>query len=179
MQFAYADPPYLGQCGRYGHRHEAPYGCWNEELTHWDLILDLERDFPDGWALSLSAPSLRSLLSQCPTDVRVAAWVKPFAAFKANVRNAYTWEPVIVRGGRLRSKDGAPVTRDHLTTDDEPGDAFRHSITLKKGLTGAKPPAFCEWVLKMLGYKSGDSMTDVFPGTGAMGDVVAQLRLAV
>jgi hypothetical protein len=27
-------------------------------------------------------------------------WVKPFAAFKPNVGLAYTWEPVILRGGR-------------------------------------------------------------------------------
>src|SRR5438132_465677 len=130
MRFAYADPPYLGCCGRYDHFH--PNGsdyCWDKQRAHEWLILSLSKDFPDGWALSASAPSLRQLLPLCPEDVRVAAWVKPFAAFKANVRNANTWEPVIVRGGRLSSKDGAPVTRDHLA----------ESITLKKGLTGAKP----------------------------------------
>lgn len=174
MHFAYADPPYLGCCGRYDHRHErGPWWmggyCWDHVTTHRDLIDYLGREYPDGWALSLSSPSLCQLLPLCPEDVRVAAWVKPFAAFKANVRNAYTWEPVIVHGGRLSSKDGAPVTRDHLA----------ESITLKKGLTGAKPARFNQWVLDMLGLKEGDEMVDLFPGTGGMGKVLAQGRLAV
>jgi len=184
VKFAYADPPYLGQCDRYGHIHEikwmtepswddlwpnGPSACWDNPATHRLLIEQLVADFPDGWALSASAPSLKTLLPMCPWDVRVAAWVKPFAAFKANVRNAYTWEPVIVRGGRLSSKDGAPVTRDHLA----------ESITLKKGLTGAKPERFCRWVLDMLGYKEGDELVDIFPGTNVMRRVLAQTRLAV
>lgn len=162
MRFAYADPPYLGQCKKYDHNHLG-YGCWNEVETHVLLIHQLYREYQDGWALSASAPSLRDLLPHCP-GVRVAAWVKPFAAFKANVRNAYTWEPVIVYEGRLSSKDGAPVTRDHWTDPE----ALRESITMKKGLTGVKPAAFNEWVLKMLGYKPGDEFVDMFPGKGGM-----------
>lgn len=168
MFFGYADPPYLGQCARYAHYH--PEGnCWNDIETHWRLINELVERFPDGWALSASSPSLRALLPLCPEDVRVAAWVKPFAAFKANIRNAYTWEPVILRGGRLSSKDGAPVTRDHLA----------ESITLKKGLTGVKSLRFCRWVADMLGYKTGDQLVDLFPGTGAMGLALAQEEIAL
>jgi len=176
VKFAYADPPYYGCCQRYAHYH--PEGnCWNDLDTHARLIAELVEAFPDGWALSASASSLKQLLPLCPDDVRVAAWVKPFAAFKANVRNAYTWEPVIVRGGRLRSKDGAPVTRDHLTT--EAPEALRESITLKKGLTGAKPRRFCQWVLDMLGYVEGDEVVDLFPGTNVMRSVLDAPRLAV
>jgi hypothetical protein len=91
-----------------------------------------------------------------PARRPVASWVKPFAAFKRNVRIAYTWEPVIVRGGRLSSKDGAPVGRDHLSVP----------ITMKRGLTGAKPEAFCRWVMDLLGWKHGDVLDDLFPGTG-------------
>lgn len=165
--FAYADPPYLGCCGRYGHPDWD--GCWDDPATHRSLFARLNESYPDGWAVSASSPSLRTLLPMCPEDVRVAAWVKPFAAYKKNVRNAYTWEPVIVRGGRASSQEGAPVTRDHLS----------QVITLKKGLTGAKPPAFCRWVLDMLGYVEGDSVEDIFPGTGVMGSVLSQMRFPV
>jgi hypothetical protein len=122
----------------------------------------LDDVFPDGWAMSASSTSLHKILPLCPSDVRVAAWVKPFAAFKRNVRVAYTWEPVIYRGGRLSSKEGALVNRDHLA---EP-------ITMKKGLTGAKPERFCRWVLDLLGFVPGDKVVDVFPGTGVFGRVV-------
>jgi len=118
----------------------------------------------DGWALSLSSPSLREILPLAPAGVRVAAWVKPFAAYKRNVRCAYTWEPVIFKPGRDSSKDGASVTRDHLA----------EKITLEHGLTGAKPPRFCRWVLDILGYVDGDSVDDLFPGTGIMARVLAQ-----
>lgn len=168
MRFAYADPPYLGCCGRYDHYH--PDGrCWDDPETHGRLIERLQCDYPDGWALSASSTSLRTILSLCPPDVRVASWVKPFAAFKRNVRNAYTWEPVILRGGRLSSRDGAPVTRDHLSA----------GITLRRGLTGVKPAAFNEWVLNMLGFVSTDTLDDLYPGRGGMGATLAQVRLAI
>jgi hypothetical protein len=163
MRFAYADPPYLG-CGQlYAARHPDAL-TWDDLATHRDLIDRLTAEFPDGWALSASSPSLRAILPLCPPDVRVAAWVKPFAAFKRNVRVAYTWEPVIIRGGRVSSRDGAPVTRDYLA---EP-------ITLRRGLTGAKPERFCRWVLDMLRYLDGDDLVDLFPGTGVMSQVTAQ-----
>lgn len=165
MRFAYADPPYLG-CGKLYAAHHRDALDWDDPAEHRRLIDRLSAEYPDGWALSASTPSLRTLLPMCPDDVRIAAWVKPFAAFKANVRVAYTWEPVIFRGGRMSSKDGAPVTRDHLA---EP-------ITMLKGLPGAKPDRFCEWVLWMLGFVPGDSVDDLFPGTGAMGRAVVRAQ---
>ena len=167
MKFAYADPPYLNQCSQYDHYH--PDGkCWDHPNTHVALIRRLVRDYPDGWALSLSSTTLHPLLKMCPDDVRIAAWVKPFAAFKRNVRIAYTWEPVIIHRGRLSSKDGATPNRDHL---DEP--ALSEPITMRKGFTGAKPERFCHWVLDLLGWKEGDQIDDLYPGTGVMGRVVA------
>lgn len=158
MKFAYADPPYYRCCKMYDHYH--PDGrCWDNIETHAALVDRLISNYPNGWAMSLTWTSLRDILPLCPNTVRVAAWVKPFAAFKRNVRNAYTWEPVIVSGGRLSSKDGAPVTRDHLS---EP-------ITLQRGLTGAKPHAFNRWVLDMLGFiDTEDTIDDLYPGTGGM-----------
>lgn len=39
----------------------------------------------------------------------------------------------------------------------------------RDGLTGQKPPAFCEWVLRCLGASpEEDTLDDLFPGTGSM-----------
>lgn len=165
MRFAYADPPYLGCAKRYPEHPDA--ARWDDPAEHESLMLRLDRAY-DGWAYSLSSTSLPELLPLAPAGIRIAAWVKPFAAFKRNVRCAYTWEPVIFRPGRDRSADGAPVTRDHLS----------ESITLRRGLTGAKPEAFCRWVLALLGWIPGDQVEDLFPGTGVMGRVLDQEALA-
>lgn len=168
MKFAYADPPYLDQCSRYDHYH--PDGlCWDDVSTHAGLIVRLVADYPDGWAMSLSSTTLHTLLPICPPNARVAAWVKPFAAFKRNVRIAYTWEPVIVHGGRISSKDGATPNRDHI---DEP--ALSEPITMRKGFTGAKPERFCHWVMDLLGWKEGDQIDDLYTGTGVFDRVVAE-----
>lgn len=162
MIFAYADPPYLGCAKLYPEHPDADR--FNKAQAHIDLMTMMDSEY-DGWALSCSAPSLRFLLPEAPTGSRVAAWVKPFAAFKRNVRIAYTWEPVIFKPGRDSSKLGAPVGRDHLS----------ESITLKKGLTGAKPERFAEWVLILLGYVPGDQLVDLFPGTGVMTKVATRV----
>src|SRR5271156_5739909 len=128
MRLAYADPPYLRCCGPFHHHHPPDGLGWDRISTHQPLIARLETEYPDGGALSASSVSLSAILPLCPEESRIAAWVKPFAAFKANVRIAYTWEPVIFRGGRISSKDGAAVGRDHLS----------QVITLRKGLVGAK-----------------------------------------
>lgn len=165
MRFAYADPPYLGCCRLYQHHHGDDGLCWDELDTHKLLIGRLCDDYPDGWAMSASSPSLRQLLPLCPEDVRVAAWVKPFHVFKKGVRPAYAWEPVIFRGGR-NEKHPPPEKGGTQTT---PRDWFSHNITLKKGLTGAKPPAFCDWVMDLLNVQEGDELEDLYVGTGVMG----------
>lgn len=151
MKFAYADPPYLG-CGSLYAKHHPESLAWDDPETHRDLIERLSRDWPDGWAMSLSTPSLRVLLPMCPGDIRVMSWVKPFAIFKPNVGVAYAWEPVIVRGGRRRTRQ-QPTVRDWLA----------HEITLRKGLTGAKPPAVIHWLLDVLNVQRGDQVDDLFP----------------
>lgn len=173
MKFAYADPPYLGMCGKfYGHHH--PDGrCWNDLATHARLLERLAADYPDGWALSCSSPSLREMLPLTPPRTRVAAWVKPYAVFKPFVRPCYAWEPVLFTGGR---KTGfAPPERGggQIT----PKDYLSIRVTNQRGLAGAKPPEFCRWVADLLGYQDGDEMTDLFPGTGAMSRALAQAVL--
>lgn len=161
MKFAYADPPYIGQAKRH-------YGC--EEINHEELIAMLCRDFPDGWALSCTSNSLRILLPVCPEDLRVAAWVKPFCAYKRGVRPAYAWEPLLFRGGRNRNapvpeKGGKAIT---------PKDFHSANITLRKGLVGAKPESFCTWVLDLLNVWPDDDMIDLFPGTRVMGRMLTE-----
>lgn len=150
MRFAYADPPYIGQAKRHYSRE---VGC--AEVDHQRLIADLVADYPDGWALSCSSPSLQQILSYSPSDVRVMSWVKPFCAFKPNVNPAYAWEPVIVRGGRRRTRQQT-TARDWCSAN----------ITLRKGLSGAKPEAFCYWLFDVLNIQVGDTLSDLFPGTG-------------
>lgn len=162
MRVAYADPPYLGCCGLYGHPHQD--GCWNDVATQQALLARLDADYPDGWALSASSPSLKTLLPLCPPDVRIAAWVKSFCAFKKGVRPCYAWEPIIFRGGR-NTKHPPPLKGGKQTT---PKDFFVAPITLKKGLTGAKPESVCAWILDLLNVQPGDDVIDLFPGTGIM-----------
>jgi hypothetical protein len=166
MRLAFADPPYYRCCRLYGHRHEGAYGCWDDIATHRTLFDHLSGF--DGWFCCASSPSLKEIIRLAP-DARLGAWVKPFAAYKKNVRIAYTWEPVLFTPGRDSSMDGALVGRDHLS---EP-------ITLQKGLTGAKSERFCVWALTLLGYVPGDEVVDLFPGTGVMDRVLSNWQLAL
>lgn len=155
MRFAYADPPYLG-CAKklYG---DATYD--NVE-AHGRLIQRLVNQYPDGWALSCASTNLHTLLPLCPPDVRVAAWVKPFAVFKPNVNPAYAWEPVVFRGGRTKRSRKVATVRDWHS----------ENITLRRGMPGAKPPGFAAWIVDLLGadVTRGDTIADLFFGSGAM-----------
>ena len=155
MRFAFADPPYIGQAQRH-------YGC--PEVDHRALIERLVTEYSDGWALCLSSPTLFQVAHLIGTvsteaweDCRIGAWVKPFASFKPNVNPAYAWEPVIWRGGLKRDRT-ADTVRDWVSAN----------ITLKKGLAGAKPPKFCDWVFDLLGATDEDEIDDLFPGTGVV-----------
>lgn len=122
-RFAYADPPYVGQSGHYPEHPDA--GRWDDPAEHGILMAELHDQY-DGWALSCSSPSLGPLLAGAPPGTRVAAWVKPFAAYKRNVRVAYTWEPVLFARTLARRPD-EPVGRDHLSA----------GITMRRGLRTA------------------------------------------
>lgn len=164
MKFAYADPPYLGQGVRhYGALHADAADCDTLEW-HQALIDRLCTEFPDGWALSLSTPSLRAILNMCPEDVRVGAWVKPFAAFKPHVQRAYAWEPIILRGGRQITRS-EPTERDWIEAP-----AISDRITMQRGFPGAKPARVCFWIFDWLNMEPGDEFIDLFPGSGAVGE---------
>ena len=152
MLFAYADPPYIGRSSYYKNHKD-----YAGEVDHEALIDRLVTEYPDGWALSCASSSLKYLLDMCPEKTRVGAWVKPFASFKKGVNPAYAWEPVIFFGGRKRE-----------STDLTARDWVSENITMKKGLVGVKPYAFCVWIFELLNVKKGDTLDDLFPGTGKM-----------
>ena len=156
MKFAYADPPYIGQAKKHYNR---------EEVDHFTLLKTLASDFSDGWALSCSSPSLFELIPMLPPKCRIMAWVKPFAIFKPNVNPAYAWEPIVVFGGRRRGRD-LPTVRDWVSVN----------ITLRKGLVGVKPEAFCFWLFDVLNIESQDEFIDLYPGTGAVTKALAIWR---
>jgi hypothetical protein len=173
VRFAYADPPYFGQGAKlYGEPE------WDWPGTHEALLHRLVNEYPDGWALSCSSPTLRMMLQLLPPDprIRVAAWCKSFGAFKRGVRPAYMWEPVIFSGGRNPGNGFPHPPPEKNGKQTTPKDFLVEPITLKKGLTGAKPERFCEWILELLNAQAGDVVDDLFPGTGIMGGVEARLR---
>jgi hypothetical protein len=152
MIVAYADPPYPGKAAKHYRRHADYAG----EVSYADLIARLVYEFPDGWALSCNSTNLRELLPMCPPDVRVAAWVKPFATIKKGVDPRYSWEPVLFRGGG--PKDCASAFPDWIKAGNVQGIGF----------VGAKPEVFCFWVFRLLRMRPGDTLVDLFPGTGAV-----------
>lgn len=158
-RLGYADPPYFG-CGKLYAEHHPDALDWDSPETHRRLVERLQDDF-DGWVLHMSATP-ESIALYAPlipdTGARWCAWVKGFAAFKRNVPVAYAWEPVIIKPARKPVVSKRQVNRDWI----------QESITLKRGLTGAKPEAVCHWAFELLGARPDDDLHDLFPGTGAV-----------
>lgn len=162
MRFAFADPPYLGMGKSMYGAHHADAALWDDPSTHVALLERLSDEYPDGWAVSCHLPSLRLYLANAPADARVGAWVKPWHQIRPTTVQ-YAWEPVIWRGGRKDPKR-TPMIRDWILA----------SATRQRGLPGAKPETFCRWVADLLAYRDGDTLDDLFPGTGTMQRVLDQ-----
>jgi len=155
LRLGYADPPYVNCAHRY--RGQADYAG---EVDHAALIRHLDAAY-DGWVLHAAAtPASIAVLAPLveAAGARWMAWVKGFAAFKRNVPVAYAWEPVIVEVARR------PVVSPRLVMRDW----IQESMTLRRGLTGAKPEAVCHWAFEMLGARPDDELDDLYPGTGAV-----------
>lgn len=177
LSLAYADPPYPGKSALYrGHPDYAG------EVDHAELLARLATF--DGWALSTSAAALPAILALAvgqDLPVRVAAWVRGSRPHTtARLLNA--WEPVVFAGGRRivapRSidtrRDGiagpAGPAMPSLQVDDAlVGPTPRQRPTLPTSVIGMKPPEFAEWVFRLLGALPGDSLADLFPGSGLVG----------
>lgn len=156
VTLGYADPPYIG-CAHLYKDHPDYRG----EVDHARLIEELEYAY-DGWILHAAATP-RSMAVIAPLvekieGARWCTWVKGFAAFKKNVPVAYAWEPVIIKPARKPVVSKRQVNRDWI----------QESITLKRGLTGAKPEKVCHWAFELVGAHPEDELIDLFPGTGAV-----------
>jgi len=156
LRLGYADPPYVG-CAHLYRDHPDYAG----EVDHAALIEQLESEF-DGWVLHAAATP-RSYAIIIPLierldGVRICQWVKGFAAFKRNVPVAYASEPVFIKAARKPVVSKRQVNRDWIESP----------ITLKRGLTGAKPEKVCHWAFELAGARPEDELVDLFPGTGAV-----------
>ena len=156
-RLAYADPPYPGKAFYY--RDHPDYAG---EVDHAELIRRLCSY--DGWALSTSAAALPAVLALCPPGVRVAAWhrgERPTRSWQP--LNA--WEPVIYLPAR-------PLEASRATGGTRRVDSLVHGVTpmttLPGRVVGAKPAAFCRWLFDLLAALPGDSLDDLFPGSGAV-----------
>jgi hypothetical protein len=65
---------------------------------------------------------------------------------------------VFIKAARKPVVSGRVVMRDFIA---EP-------ITLRRGLTGAKPEKVCHWAFELVGARPDDELADLFPGTGAV-----------
>ena len=164
MRFAYADPPYPGCAHLY-----ADHPDYAGEVDHAELVARLLADY-DGFVLHTSSVALWDLMPLFPRkmrrEVRIMPWVKPFCAYKRNVPVAYAWEPCFVRPVRKPVMSGRVVMRDF----------FSHPMTMRKGLTGAKPPSVVRWLLEVSGLDASDTLDDLYPGTGIVGRVWNEWR---
>lgn len=152
MKLAYADPPYIGCAHLYPEK---------QEVDH-EMLVDLLEAGYDGWVLHAAATAQSAAILaplMYKVGARQCAWVKPFAAFKRNVPVGYAWEPVYIKPMRkpVVSKRIVPL-RDFIS---EP-------ITMKRGLTGAKPEKVCHWAFEIAAARPDDELFDLYPGTGAV-----------
>ena len=154
IRLAYADPPYPGRARKY-------YPDAGGEVDHPKLITSLTAVY-DGWALSTAADALRAILPFCPPEARVCAWVKPIGASTRSYGLHNCWEPLIVVAGRRRR----PGVRDWLAAQP---------ARFGGDLMGRKPIAFAAWLFDALGAAPGDTLADLFPGSGVISRAWAEL----
>jgi len=151
LRLAYADPPYPGKA--YLYQDHPDYAG---EVDHAELIERLAAY--DGWALSTSAAALPAVLTACPPGARVAAWHKGERVTRSRYPLS-AWEPVIYHGGRqLPGQHGA----DSIACGVTP------VFTVPGHVIGAKPAAVCRWIFTLLGAAPGDTLDDLYPGSGAV-----------
>lgn len=83
-------------------------------------------------------------------------------ASSASTSHLNAWEPVIYLGGRLLES----------ALDDRRTDALsyvsRPRMTDPARVIGAKPAAFAYWMFRLLGARIGDTLDDLYPGSGGI-----------
>jgi len=169
LSFAVADPPYPGMSYKVYRDHPDYAG----EVDHPALIERLCDEYDDGWALFTNGQDAAAIAALMPPLTRVLAWVKPDSEVFPGVSVCRSWEPVFIWRGRRRPAD-APTLRDYIMCSAGEGRP-------RGAIKGYKPQRLCEFVFAQLGAGAGDRLTDLFPGSGAVGDAwvnwIAQGRL--
>lgn len=183
MHLAIADPPYPPFIGAGGRKNRASrwYGSgqrsqkdhpadfhpdahlWDDPAHHRALLESLMMVY-DGWAIATSPDGIHAY-DPLPAACRTLVWVRP----NANPGSHHiltTWEAVILYppAGRRSNRNGAGVVRDVLTCNVPRG-----------GFSGTKPPEWTAWVLKAMSYRPGDTVVDLFGGSGAVTDELLPL----
>jgi hypothetical protein len=113
----------------------------------------------DGWALSTNETALRDVLALCPAGTRIASWHRGARPGRSSSPRS-SWEPVLYRPARQDIRDD--WTADSLEY------VARPRLTDPERVIGAKPAAFCSWLFALLGARAGDSLDDLFPGSGGI-----------
>lgn len=93
----------------------------------------------------------------------MCAWTKTFHQIRPTTVQ-FAWEPVLLYRGRKDHKR-KPMVRDWISG----------VATKRKGLPGAKPDYFNDWILLLLNYQKGDTIDDLFPGTNGMAEAVKRV----
>jgi len=123
----------------------------------------MEQEY-DGWAIATAHDGLPAY-GELPRCARVMIWHRPNGGVgAARLRNV--WEAVIIRPptSRLSSRLMGGQIPDLLTCPSP-----------RTGFAGAKPPQWTRWVLDALGYDDAlDTVDDLFPGSGAVTNAIAQ-----
>ena len=179
MKLAIADPPYLGRANRWygdgcgdgkgiGRADNHPEAkLWDDPKTHQNLVKQLEENY-DGWAIALTVHSLSTYLEVIKTDsrngIRVMSWIKPIA-IPSGSRISTSWEPVIVRVPKeRRGHNSGKRMKDYLIANPK-----------QNGFVGSKPDEWTKWVLDAMGYQNGDTVDDLFIGSGAVSQTMKEL----
>lgn len=147
MRLAYADPPYPGRAHLYKDHPD-----YAGEVDH-DALIERLCEY-DGWALSTSADALYDVLHlvehHTGRPYRVLAWVKHTVTV--------SWEPLIVVSAR--KPEGV---RDWIQVEP---DSYQWRPKPDSYVIGQKPKPFCQWMFAWLGAQPGDTLDDIFPGSG-------------
>lgn len=159
LRLAYADPPYIGNARRY-YGDQATYAG---EVDHDELLSRLAGY--DGWALSCSSASVASIGALCVAQdlrARLAIWHRRPAPHPT-ARIVTAWEGVwyVPARRRVACVDELRVS-DVLLGVTETG----RRPTLPSSVIGMKPPAMLAWVFRLIAALPGDSLDDLYPGSG-------------
>jgi hypothetical protein len=181
-KLAIADPPYFGTAQMFYGKDSDGYGkgikhtsttnekayLWDNPSSHYEL-LDYLKDSFDGFAIAMNTYSLGLYLKRikfnAQSGFRICSWIRPNSA-PTGSRIRPSWEPVLLYNSPERRgySSNLPRTKDYLIANPPRGKFI-----------GQKPFEWTEWIVELLGYKEGDSIADLFVGSGAVTSALIEL----